>query len=88
MGQLDSGKYIDALSRVEQRLTEKVRLEHFGRHRSRNRQGGLATLSRNPPSGKPAHEPDFSPCLITFARMFPVVRIFSRWHCWNAAVAC
>ncbi len=20
--------------------------------------------------------------------MFPAVRIFSRWHCWNAAVAC
>jgi len=38
--------------------------------------GGLAAFSRNPPSGKPAYEPDFSPCLITFARMFPVVRIF------------
>jgi hypothetical protein len=30
VGQLGSGKYIDALSRVEQRLTEKVRPEHFG----------------------------------------------------------
>ena len=29
-GATRSGKYIDALSRVEQRLTEKVRLEHFG----------------------------------------------------------
>jgi hypothetical protein len=30
VGQLDSVKYIDALSRVGQRLAEEVRLEHFG----------------------------------------------------------
>jgi hypothetical protein len=42
-------------------------------------------LSRNPPSGKVANEPSLSPCLITFARMFPRV---ARSHCWNAAVAC
>ncbi len=30
VGQLDSVKYIDALSRVGQRLAEEVRREHFG----------------------------------------------------------
>jgi uncharacterized protein len=30
VGQLDSVKYIDALSRIGQRLAEEVRLEHFG----------------------------------------------------------